>query len=620
MVEAVPMPILLLDYDSRRVVFANRHCYSVFRIPHGKAIGLKVRDYYVRDADRVQALRQLDAMGNLDNYEVQLRRYDGAPFWALLSVRPVVHNDKPALLAGIIDIDPLKATEQSLRDSEALKSAVIDAALDCIIVIDEDGRIVEFNPAAEQTFGHREADILGRPMQDLLIPAGTSADFRRFLETGRPPMLDRRLEMEAMRADGSVFPCEFTVTSVLQAGRRLFTAYIRDLTERKQADAEIARQREALHQRDKMSALGSLLASVAHELNNPLSVVVGQTLMLEEMAEGTGLAPRAAKIRNAADRCAKIVKSFLALARSKPPERGPIDLAAAIESAVDIAGYGLRNADIALSLRIAPGLPRIWADGDQLHQVLINLIINAKQALQGTEGRRAIEVAAWYDPEADQIVLRVADTGPGIPEDIRQRIFDPFFTTKPVGVGTGIGLAVTHRVVTDHDGAIAVCNREGGGAEFTVRLPVRLPADCLQTGEAVTAPPVAGCAVLVIDDERALAETLADMLRRDGHSVEIAVTGSDGLRRLSRRPFDLVFCDVRMPVIDGPALHRELQARQPEMADRLIFITGDTLAADLHRASPQDAVPTVEKPLDPASIRAVVADHLSRRRVGEDED
>jgi PAS domain S-box-containing protein len=622
MVEAVPMPILLLDYDSRRVVFANQHCYGVFRIPKGKAVGLRVRDYYVRDSDRVQALRQLDAMGNLDNYEVQLRRYDGTPFWALLSVRPVVHNDKPALLAGIIDISSLKDTEQSLRDSEALKSAVIDSALDCIVAIDEDGRIVEFNPAAEQTFGHREADVLGKPMRDLLIPPDArdlhEAGFRRYLETGRPRMLDRRVEMEAMRADGSVFPCELTITSVRQAGRRLFTAYIRDLTERRRADAEIARQREALHQRDKMSALGSLLASVAHELNNPLSVVVGQTLMLEEMAEGTGLAPRAAKIRNAADRCAKIVKSFLALARSKPPERAPVDLAAAIESAADIAGYGLRNAGVALDLRVDPDLPQIRADGDQLHQVLINLIVNAKQALQETDGPRRIELSARHDAEAGQVVLQVADSGPGIPDHLRQRIFEPFFTTKPVGVGTGIGLALTRRAVTDHQGEIAVRNREQGGAEFTVRLPVRLPADGAATTAADReAPPVAPCAVLVIDDERPLAETLADMLRRDGHSVEIAVTGSDGLRRLSRRAFDLVFCDIRMPVIDGPALYRELRARRPEMAERLVFVTGDTLAADLQGAEGgPDGVPTVEKPLEPASIRAVIAERLTRLREG----
>ena len=577
---------------------------------------MRARDYYVRDADREQVVRQLDAMGNLDSFEVQLRRYDGESFWALLSVRPVVHNDRPALLAGIIDISALKETEQSLRDSEALKSAVIDAALDCIVAIDEDGRIVEFNPAAEQVFGHRESDVVGRTMKELLIPpnARTLHDvgFLRHLETGERRMLDNRVEAEAMRADGSVFPCELAVTSVIQAGKRLFTAYIRDLTDRKRADAEIARQREALHQHDKMSALGSLLASVAHELNNPLSVVVGQSLMLEEMADDTGMARRAAKIRNAADRCAKIVKSFLGLARSKPPERSSVDLHEAIESAVDIAGYGLRNAGIKLNLQIADDLPDIWADGDQLHQVLVNLVINAKQALQETDGPRLIEVSAWFDTAAGQVVLQVADSGPGIPEDIRQRIFDPFFTTKPVGVGTGIGLSVSQRVVAEHHGDIAMRNRDRGGAEFTVRLPVRQADGDRTDAASAEAPPVAACAVLVIDDERAFAETLADILRRDGHSVEIAVTGSDGLRRLSRRAFDLVFCDIRMPVIDGPALYRELRARQPEMARRLVFITGDTLAADAQRVASEEALPTIEKPLDPAHIRQVIADHVSR--------
>ena len=218
-----------------------------------------------------------------------------------------------------------------------------------------------------------------------------------------------------------------------------------------------------------MSALGSLLAGVAHELNNPLSVVVGHASLLEDFAPDGAIRERALKIRTAADRCARIVRTFLAMARSKPRQRTAVQLNDTIGEALEIVAYGLRTADVEVVRVLAPDLPPVWADGDQLHQVFANLFVNAQQALQSVPPPRRLTVTSGFD--ADAVWVEVADNGPGVPADIAHRIFEPFFTTKPQGIGTGVGLSVCHGIVAAHDGEIRLEARPQQGATFVVRLP-----------------------------------------------------------------------------------------------------------------------------------------------------
>ena len=262
-----------------------------------------------------------------------------------------------------------------------------------------------------------------------------------------------------------------------------------NITSQKQTAAELTRQRELAHQREKLASLGSLLAGVAHELNNPLSVVVGRAIMLETAAIDPKVRASLGRLRAAAERCARIVKSFLALAREKPRQPQSVDVRAVLADVIDILAYGLRNTDVEIIREDQPDLPPVLADDDQLHQVFLNLAVNAQQALETAPSPRRL----WLRTLTDGNVVRieVADNGPGVPPELRAQVLEPFFTTKPFGVGTGLGLSVCHGIVSAHGGAILVDDRPGGGARFVVTLPVTDQDPMTNLAAAATSCPCA---------------------------------------------------------------------------------------------------------------------------------
>jgi two-component system NtrC family sensor kinase len=232
-----------------------------------------------------------------------------------------------------------------------------------------------------------------------------------------------------------------------------------------------AAYREALHQREKLNALGALLSGVAHELNNPLSVVVGRSIMLEEQLCDSNIAASIVKIRAAAERCSRIVKTFLAMAHQQGSVQAPVQLCHVIKTALDIVGYRLRESEVEVSVSLEKELPEVWADSDQLIQVFTHLFFNAQQAMAHSPKPRRLTISAQSYKEKKTVCIEVRDNGPGIPPDIRSRIFEPFFTTKAVGEGTGVGLSVSYGIIEAHGGHFSIALPEEGGSVFEVVLP-----------------------------------------------------------------------------------------------------------------------------------------------------
>jgi signal transduction histidine kinase len=381
----------------------------------------------------------------------------------------------------------------------------------------------------------------------------------------------------------------------------------RDVAEKKRSAQVLAEQREALHQREKLAALGSLLAGVAHELNNPLSVVVARAIMLEEQGH-PATKTAALKIRTAAERCARIVRTFLAMARQQPPERGPVSVNEVISAALDMTAYAVRTSNIEVAVDLGEDIPTILADPDQLHQVVMNLVVNAQQVLQDRPGPRRIRVASRFDADAGVIRIAVADNGPGIPEHLRARVFEPYFTTKPTGMGTGVGLAVSHGIVEAHGGTLILDCPEMGGAVFTITLPVCRAEDSDDADGPSRELTTPRRSILIVDDEAEIREILADILKGARHRVAAVASGREALERMAAERYDVILTDIRMPDLDGRTLYREIERRWPDRAARVVFVTGDSLASTLHEFASECGRPVIEKPFVPKDVRRVVAE------------
>jgi CheY-like chemotaxis protein len=284
-------------------------------------------------------------------------------------------------------------------------------------------------------------------------------------------------------------------------------------------------------------------------------------------------------------------------------------------AALEIASYGLRTAGVAVRADLAPGLPPLEADADQLHQVVLNLLINAQQALEAAPPPRTLTVrTARAGPGT--LVLEVTDDGPGVPAEIRPRIFEPFFTTKPPGAGMGVGLSFSHGVAEAHQGRLELVDA-GEGATFRLTLPTGVPAAAAAAAAATAAetPPRAAGATgarltaLVVDDEPEVAATLAEFLAGEGHAVEVVLSGEAARRLLEeeRGVVDLVLCDLRMPGLDGPALFDWLRRARPDLAARTAFVTGDALGAAAAGFLARSGRPALGKPFTRDAVRRVVA-------------
>jgi len=400
---------------------------------------------------------------------------------------------------------------------------------------------------------------------------------------------------------------EFVSNVYLENGHQVIQCNIRDSTARTQAEAQVQRQREALFQSEKLATMGQLLAGVAHELNNPLSVVMGQAALLQHASRDTRQAEQAAKIVQAAERCARIVQNFLALARQQPPERHSVDVNQVVREVVELVAYPLRIDNVDVRFALAPDLPVVWGDAHQLHQVVVNLVTNAHQAMREVVGPRHLTLATGMDAEGQQVWLEVGDTGPGVAAAAQEHIFKPFVTTKPPGMGTGLGLSLCQEIVEEHGGTIRLGQAEPQGAVFRVTLPVAAPhGAALAETPPAGVPTIRGKRVLVVDDEPGIAGVVAEVLALDGHAVDTVAHGGAALAKARVQPYDLILSDIRMPEVDGPSFYRELARRDPQLLPRVIFMTGDTLSASTRAFLEQTRVPCVRKPFTLAEIRAIV--------------
>jgi len=384
------------------------------------------------------------------------------------------------------------------------------------------------------------------------------------------------------RMDGTAVWLEVTARAEPDGPGLRIEAILRDVTERKKLEDKSRDVYHQLSQAEKLAALGQTMSGVAHELNNPLATILACAERLTSKRLDDHTRRDLDAIHNAAERAARIVRNLQTFARKRHTTRTMVDLNHVVRETIALRAYEQHVANVVIIEALAAGLPQVFADPHQIQQVLLNLVINAEHAMLGAHGRGLLILRSWHDPERDAVMLEVSDDGPGISSEVQAKIFDPFFTTKAVGKGTGLGLTVAYAIAQEHGGRISVSSTPGAGASFVLELPaggthVRAP-------EATAPPPPAevpvGSRALVVEDEEALGEAVADALRDAGFEVDRAADGEEAIARTQARAYDLIICDLKMPGVNGMAFYQHLAATAPALKKRLVFVTGDVAGTE----------------------------------------
>ena len=470
------------------------------------------------------------------------------------------------------------------------------------------------NPHLKLIFGYpdttSEKDVRPFDVDRFVDPQARSAFIERLQTDGA--VTDYLLRLR--RADQTAIWIELTGYALAPSadGAVRIEALLRDVSERKKLDDETRDLYGQLLQAEKMAALGQTISGVAHELNNPLATILSWS---ERLSQNTSLDSSVRRgldvILGESDRAARIVRNLLTFARKRQTTRSMVDVNQVVRETLGLRAYEQRLSNITVVHAFAAGLPQVFADGHQIQQVLLNLVINAEQAMLGAHGRGVMIARTWHDVDREAVVLEINDDGPGIPGEVQPKIFDPFFTTKEVGKGTGLGLTVAYAIVQEHGGRIRLESQPGQGTSFYVELPIvgakLAPRRMRSRPEGSD---VAGAAILVVEDEAALAAVVTECLRDAGYLVEQAADGEEALRRVEEHSFDLVICDLKMPRMDGRGFHKRLAARAPSLARRVIFVTGDVAGTDAEGFLEESGCRWLAKPFRLGDLLQAVRENL----------
>jgi PAS domain S-box-containing protein len=618
--DLLPTPTGMLDATGR-FVQCNAALERTFGARLGTVPGRHISEFFT--VDDVQAiLAAILRNGRVRDQELHAVDPEGHAYWVAGHACWIPHGQSGFVLGSFADITERKLTEEALRQSEASLRSVLHASPDGIIVHSK-GRYLFVNPAAVRQLGFNNPDeLMHTSIFERVHPdeyAAVRERINSMARSGRPAV---PLDIQFLRADGEIFIGEVASIPATFDGQPAIISIIRDVGEQRRLQSQ-------LYLADRLATVGTLAVGVAHEINNPLSWVMGNLgLLADEFDRQIALREQepidpAAVVRSRArvrellgraqegtERVRRIVRDLGRFARSDEGGDGTTDIHELLDSTLEIADVQIRHR--ARLLRDYQAKQRARGSEARLGQVFLNLLVNAGQAISpGSTRDNQIRVATrdLHDDRGEWVEIAISDTGCGIPEKLRARIFDPFFTTKPVGEGTGIGLAISHSIVTAAGGRMEVDSVEGKGTTFRVILaavhadePSQPAMPILQ--DKPEASEAARARVLVVDDEPLIREMVCDALAE--HQVEAVSSGRMALPRIVEESWDLILCDLIMPELSGVELWERLGELRPEARQKLVFMTGGDFSGKAAHFMESVAVRRLEKPFSIKALRALV--------------
>jgi two-component system NtrC family sensor kinase len=538
-------------------------------------------------------------------------------FIAVSMIILVLEETRASNRLALAQVAALKHERKSMtarvNSTEERCRSLFDQASEAIVIASAaDLRILDLNKPAERLLGvARDAATLRTFASFLHVSAG-SRELPRAGEDWREWIAARR-EIHLAGGSSGLLAVEVDSAPVEFGAKPAFQFFMREVTDRLKLEQQ-------LRQSEKLSSLGRMISGVAHELNNPLTVIKGYLdLVVANHAISEGTRKDLEKVSRECDRATKLVKNFLAFARDAPVRREPVRLNELIQRLADLRKIELLLGRVDFEVELDPDLPLVHADADQLHQVLANLITNAIQVLVDLDPALPRRIRVETGVVGGMVRVAIEDTGPGVPRELENRIFEPFFTTKMVGTGTGLGLSIAHRILTDHGGRIYHKRSPLGGAGFYLEIP---PAAADQREPVASSPPAVvlssarpasvGIRILVLDDERQIAEMLAEMLTMLGHEPRACVAPAQALEVLEEESFDLILSDFRMPGMNGAEFYARVREMDASLASRIIFLTGDVVNEETGAFLAATGNAHLGKPFQIAALAAVIEESAAR--------
>ncbi len=607
MLEQLPSRIMLFD-GGGRLVFVNRDQPNgpVDELLTGASLEELPRE--LRDAVESAAARARDS-GAPSDREVQ-----ASGIWFLLRVVPLAPGEPAAGFALVaMDITEHRRVEMELRASNAKATALLDALPDMVFRLSADGVFVDVRAERADMLVAPRDQIVGRSVGEIFGAEKaeiSEALIKKALATGEMQRVEYRLDFPNGKREYEA--------RIVASGSDEVVAIVRDMT-----DAKLMQARLALA--DRLAALGTLSAGVAHEINNPLTyILIGIESVLKEIRRRGPDEPLGARLdvlverlqgsMEGARRVRRIVSDLRTFGRADEERERLIDPRAVLDSAASMVDSAIRYR--ARLLRDYHEVPQILGNHDRLVQVFVNLLLNAAQAVgEGETSRNFIRIATRTDPEG-RAVIEVTDSGEGIPVADLGQIFDPFFTTKPVGEGTGLGLWVCHSIVTGHGGSISVDSHRGEGTTFRVVLPAGVPLAEAEGDDDDVLGSLPSGSILIIDDDEQVAHSLAILF--EGSDITVLTSGHEAVRRLKAGArFDWIFCDLMMPDLSGMDVYEQAHHAGLGIESRFVFMTGGIFTPRARDFVARVPNPCLSKPFHPRQVVAalrVAAPAETRRR------
>jgi two-component system NtrC family sensor kinase len=480
-----------------------------------------------------------------------------------------------------------------------------DAMQDCVSVHDATGKVIRANLALARRLRTTPQKIIGRYCSEIYDPSGSSSIPCRHTRSLKSKSLI--VEEVSLPEMGGEF--QISVSPWYDRNNQLAGSIhvAKDVSNEKLLQQQLI-------QSEKLSAIGELISGIAHELNNPLTGVMGYSELLQMREDLDDRAKdNLQKINNLALRCQKIVQNLLSFARKQKPERTLSDINEILENTVELRSYELQVNNIQISRKLDRNLPKTIADAHQLQQVFLNVLTNGEQAMLETHGKGHLIIRTRTNSSKTKIIIEIEDDGPGIPERNLTRIFDPFFTTKDVGKGTGLGLSISYGMIKEHGGDIYARSRLAKGTTFLIELPIIAPLRNDTNGASEQRFPgskfdelARGKHVLVVDDEQYILDFFVEVFQSLSMPVDIAANGRTALEKMQHNEYDLIVTDFKMPQTSGRDLFEWIRENRPHLAHRMIFVTGDTVSPETHTFFENHRSRYLAKPFKIEEVKEVI--------------